>query len=264
MSFFYQNRSNEFKYYVSINNIYPLHLHKQIEIMYILSGSADITIDNKTQTLENGSLAIAFPNILHCVKTKGQSRILFIIFNTDMSSDYSNELLTNKTANPFIKSSYIHKDLKNSIESIADKKIQENKKLLKAYINLIIGHILVISSLNQKTIKESSDISQKLLTYIDNNFTQHITLDTAAKKIGINKFYISHIFSEKLNTTFVSYLNGRRIEYAKNLLSSTDLSVTEIGFEAGFSSSRTFYRTFKAICGKTPKDYRKEKIKKYE
>lgn len=56
---------------------------------------------------------------------------------------------------------------------------------------------------------------------------------------------------------FSTYVNQQRIDYAKNLLISTKLSVAEIAFESGYDSLRTFNRSFRQISGISPTDFRR-------
>nr|WP_279538016.1 helix-turn-helix transcriptional regulator [Paenibacillus turpanensis] len=77
-----------------------------------------------------------------------------------------------------------------------------------------------------------------------------------SKELGISKFLISRIFSDQLHTSFRDYINGRRAALAQMLLQSTTKPVTEIAFDAGFNSLRSFYRAFKKEYGITPNEFR--------
>ena len=59
--------------------------------------------------------------------------------------------------------------------------------------------------------------------------------------------------------TFGKFLNNMRIEKAMTLLSASDKTVTEIAYECGFGSLRSFNRVFMAFAGKTPTAFKKEK-----
>lgn len=83
-----------------------------------------------------------------------------------------------------------------------------------------------------------------------------LSLDAVSRHAGVSSPYLSSIFSELQGQRFLDYLNRFRVEKAVELLRSTDLSVSEIGFRTGFYSVNTFIRTFKKITGETPGAYR--------
>ena len=67
---------------------------------------------------------------------------------------------------------------------------------------------------------------------------------------------ISGIFSKIMGMHLKTYINIQQMEAAKELLSGSPLSITEIAYQLGFSDNHNFSRTFKRITGQTPGDYR--------
>jgi AraC-like DNA-binding protein len=92
---------------------------------------------------------------------------------------------------------------------------------------------------------------------VDLHFLEPVTLDILSRELGVSKFHISRIFSDQLHTSFRDYVNGRRVALAQMLLLSTTNPVTEIAFDSGFNSLRSFYRAFKKEYGITPNEYRR-------
>ena len=64
------------------------------------------------------------------------------------------------------------------------------------------------------------------------------------------------MFSQKTGHTFVEYLTQLRLDYARNLMKTTDLTSAEIGVKAGYSDAHYFYYIFKKTLNMTPKEYR--------
>lgn len=83
-----------------------------------------------------------------------------------------------------------------------------------------------------------------------------LKLSDVAKAVGSNRSYVSHYFNQELGTTFFDYVNGLRIEYACELLLSTDDSIDSVAVSSGFNSPSTFYRVFQQIKGCTPSNFR--------
>lgn len=88
------------------------------------------------------------------------------------------------------------------------------------------------------------------------NFRQPISLESLSKELGVSKYHLSHVFSERLHTGFNEYLNFLRLSEAIGLLSTTQDSITDICMSCGFSSQSTFNRAFLNRFSITPRQYR--------
>ena len=93
--------------------------------------------------------------------------------------------------------------------------------------------------------------------YIDEHFSEKITLDLLANKFYINKFYLTRKFKEQYGTTLNGYLENRRITEAKKLLRFSNLTSENIGRSVGFHEPGYFNRVFKKVEGINPGEYRK-------
>ena len=96
-------------------------------------------------------------------------------------------------------------------------------------------------------------------SYIDGNYTQRITLDTLARRFYINKYCIEADFKKQFGITVIKYLSSVRFEKACALLAD-GLSVGETGEALGFENIYGFSRFFKNYCGRSPSEYRKDKV----
>ena len=94
------------------------------------------------------------------------------------------------------------------------------------------------------------------INYIDAHFDQPITLAEIARASHLSVSRLAHLFKEQMGVTPIDYVTGVRIERAKELLLGTDQSCTEICFQAGYSNQSYFTRTFKALVGMTPRQFR--------
>lgn len=84
-----------------------------------------------------------------------------------------------------------------------------------------------------------------------------LTLDRLAAELHTNNTYVYLCIHDEMSTTFYDYINGLRVEEAKQLLLSGEDTIEGIAFNSGFNSSRSFQRTFKRITGCTPTEWRK-------
>lgn len=96
----------------------------------------------------------------------------------------------------------------------------------------------------------------KLVRYINENYRNEISLTGAAQVMNMNSNYISQLFKKETGITFVHYITQKRIEDAKELLTSTKKPLTDIALEVGFNDTFHFIKTFKRYVGMTPGQYR--------
>jgi two-component system response regulator YesN len=94
------------------------------------------------------------------------------------------------------------------------------------------------------------------IDYIKRNYREPITLNDVAKAAHLSVSRLSHVFKEQTGLTIVDYLTKERIEYAKELLISTNKNCTEICFDSGYNNQSYFTRTFKEVVGTTPRNFR--------
>lgn len=108
------------------------------------------------------------------------------------------------------------------------------------------------------TIQKSNQKIREAKFYINNNLEKKLTLDKVAKQMGISAKYLSTLFFEVTNTTFKEYVNRQRIDKARNLLSYSNKSISEISKAVGIKSPNNFISFFKRYTSKTPNSFREE------
>ena len=105
---------------------------------------------------------------------------------------------------------------------------------------------------------------QNTIAYIDNNFTRDLSLSTLSDVACLSSFHLSRLFSSIVGKSITEYIQHKRIEYAKELIGSTDLSITCISLESGFNTISNFNRVFKQTVGCSPLSYRQQYSNKQE
>ena len=96
----------------------------------------------------------------------------------------------------------------------------------------------------------------RLTEYIRKEYMNDISLDSASEALGMSPSYIGLVFRKAGGTSFLKYLTDIRMEEAKRLLRTTDLTLREIGIRVGIENQNTLIRTFKKAEGVTPGQYR--------
>ena len=95
---------------------------------------------------------------------------------------------------------------------------------------------------------------------IDRAFAEPLDLDALAREAGYSKFHFARNFVAAYGETPAAYLTRRRVERAKDLLRSANLTVTEICFMVGFESLGSFSSRFRQFVGTGPRAYRDEHL----
>jgi len=108
-----------------------------------------------------------------------------------------------------------------------------------------------------ETQRQNNDIIDQAIRYIDKNYTnENISLNSVAQAINISANYLSALFSQKMDVSFVEYLTQKRMTRAKQLLRQSNKRSGEIAYEVGYKDPRYFSFVFKKTQGCTPRSYR--------
>jgi len=91
---------------------------------------------------------------------------------------------------------------------------------------------------------------------IDRDYAEALDLDVMAREAGYSKYHFARTFAMAYGETPRAYLTRRRVERAKNLLRTANLSVTEVCFLVGFESLGSFSSLFRRLVGQSPSVYR--------
>lgn len=254
MAIVYQERHELLMAKITENNNYPAHIHRQTEIFYVLEGSINITIGDRTQSLTKGMLSVAFPNIIHRTSTVDYSSAIMLIFDTKMLHDFYHEFMDMLPKDPFIANPSITERFRPDIMNLLKCEQESNDiRMSKGYLYIFLSKLLSTMTLIPHE-HSKSDICQEIAVYLNTHFTEQISLSDLSASLGYSKYYVSHIFNEKFGCSFSDYLNRLRAEHAMGLLTHSSISVTDACYASGFNSTRTFYRVFENVYGASPKE----------
>ena len=103
---------------------------------------------------------------------------------------------------------------------------------------------------------QSNDILREIISYVNEHYTEKLSLEEVATHVGFSREYFCRFFKQHMGITFLRYLNEVRISHAGRLLMNTDMSVSKVMNESGFTNQTIFNRLFKEIYGMTPRQAR--------
>lgn len=124
----------------------------------------------------------------------------------------------------------------------------------------ILYELNVIFKKNKReyAVTDESDLVEKIIAYIDEHYGEELTLDAIARHFAISRYYLCHAFKRQTGTSVIKFITSRRIYMAKKMLKDSYATITDIGFECGFSDSAYFIKTFRRAEGISPGSYRKQ------
>ncbi|MCH5212993.1 MAG: helix-turn-helix transcriptional regulator [Oscillospiraceae bacterium] len=237
---------------------FPEHMHEYLEIIYVYSGAQHLRIEGQEFEISEGSLAAVFPDTLHSFfapekQDKKETEVLILMCAPKLFGGLFPDLKSFRPENPVIDRENIPRELTSALEHIRP---GESFEIMFSWTCVIMSHILEILTLGEHSPAPVSDITYKIIKYIEENFTEPITRRSLARHFNVSECYISKIFSRNFKMNLRNYLGLIRAEYAAGLVRATNESFTVISQQSGFDSTRTFNRMFKAAYGQTPGEYR--------
>lgn len=252
---FFERRERQFDMFHSTRMTFYSHIHSHTELVFVFDGEIEMIIDGTTKTLHKGEMAAIFPNTAHSYRSENKNAVTVVIFHGDLVPEYAHRLTHERPASAFLSAAAIHSDVYSALENLKDSAL--STPLRKAYLAVMIGRILENLPTEKRSKAQKEDLLYKLLTYLEENYRQPLSLETLAAALKVSRYRISRCFSSQIGCTFNEYVNGLRIGFAADLLRNTSLSASQAGFEAGFDSLSTFYRAFKERYGTSPRAYKK-------
>lgn len=276
MRAFYENRiyKNKLPVYVNTNSGFSFlaHWHTDVEMLFVMEGQIRLGINQEVKVLSKGDLAICPSGEIHYFDSSNmESRIILMLFHPKVIGFPDRWPKDRKLSTYFIIENDQNKNILNKVQvlllSLMDEinKNQENSEyIILARLYEILWLVIQnfsepITGSNDKGRVSNEELSaaHKILRYIDERDMLDLTLNMVADEFKMSPSYLSKLIKKVSGMSFLSYLTSRRMLRAEHLLKVSDKNITEISYDCGFKSVRTFNRVFKKLNGLSPSQYRK-------
>ena len=225
--------------------------HPHGELLHVIKGVIPITVDGKEHILQAGETAVLFPYLAHAYEDSPEAEALILLFDPRLTA-FDTTLLTKKPLRCYTDEPRLCPLLHRAVEMRKRGRI----KTAMAYVDAALGELLEILELIPSE-GPTGDMTVQLLSYCAEHFTEDITVKALARALFISESYVSKLFSKNLRCSFRAYINGLRVQKARQLLEGTDLRIGQILAECGFQNQSTFNRIFRETTGLSPRQYRK-------
>ena len=240
------------------------HLHRELEMVFMLNGSAIGYADTVRTEIHAGDIFLTFPNQIHFYETIGPESFWIYIFSPDLIPEFSETLSLALPSTPLLKGVGNQPEIKRILTALMENKGHMTESddpylnnLNRGYLLSLFSLLLPQMDLEQVSISDSGAL-RAIVSFCTSNFSENLSLSLLEEKLHLNKYYISHLFSQKLGLRFNDYVNSLRISEACRYLLNSDSTITEISETVGFNTQRTFNRAFIKAMGMTPGEYRKK------
>lgn len=252
------------------------HTHDYIELNYVWSGWCVQQVEGRRIVTRQGDICLMDPEAEHSVGLCGENDI---IVNLLMPKKYFDHSFFSRISGQGILSRFLLNAVTRQrnqlhflqfptsgnerVAWIMEELMLEyysddlgRQEVLDSYMILLFTEMLRCfrDSHLLETGKEGAPIHE-ILGYIEKHY-QKCTLAQVAETFGFHPVYLTTLLKEKTGKSFVEHLQAQRLNAARNLLLRTEMTVTDIIEEVGYSNVDFFYRKFKQAEGCTPSKYR--------
>lgn len=256
------------------------HKHKDFsELVIVMKGSAKHIVDDEKFYIKKGDIFVISNDTAHGYEETEDFRIINIMFRPEtlFLGDYDIKKSAGFHAlfvlEPYCTKEHTFKSRLmlnpkdfEKINILIDFMFSEYETKADGWQTILEANFLTLVTMLSRLYSfdnspEKSDIINiaKSISYMENHYTEDISIDVLAEISHYSSRHFTRIFSETYNTTPLNYILSLRINKACSLLKENQLTISDIAFQCGFSDNNYFSRIFKKRIGLTPKQFRASK-----
>lgn len=244
------------------NARWSLHYHRGYELAVVTSGELITRVGEREMVLTAGEAVLIFPYQLHSYETKTGSECYITVFSGSYIAKFTSACATREPLDPRFRITAPLAALLSAYmvgEGIPkeDEVQLETPSLyaIKACLYAVCHAFMAEAEWREK--REERALVFRILAYIEEHYTEDITLPRMAEALSYEYHYLSRVLREDLHVGFRSLVNQRRCERARELITDGDQPLSTVAMLCGFRSLRTFNRVFLAEMGSTPSAMRR-------
>ena len=236
------------------------HSHDFCEILYVAGGAGEAILEGKKFRLAPGDLVVVNPGTLHEERSdaKAPLRLIFLAIRDFAVPGLPAGCLSQEKYRVLSCGEYRYKMdiyLRELLQETSSQ-IEFYQEISQGLVSALLVLVMRLIRINPEDEAALSQECQKIKEYLDQNFTSPITLDSLSETVYISKHYLSHLFKEQTGVSPIKYLTSKRMEKACELLSETELPVSEVSKAVGYENPLYFSQVFKRIYVISPVKYR--------
>lgn len=242
-----------------------MHMHDILTIEFITNKSAEHVINGKLYECHKGCLYLFTPIDMHQFTNIEQGFEGYLLsFLPELIQNRFDDKITYEKSPYFAvlndesynKVFFMFRNIMNEYEKCGE---FENI-IVESSVSIIIAELfknLIRDAKTLTTYGRSDVLLRQAFRYVRENFTQKIFVSDIASELKISESHFCRYFKEKVGVTFSKYVLNMRLDYAKNLILTSNLNMTEVCYECGIESISYFTKKFKEKFGYSPLQFRK-------
>lgn len=244
------------------------HIHdNMMEIVYIEKGKQVYSVGNNEYTVNSGEVFLTYPNEPHSTATypEDKSILYFIIINLEkLKTGFigcdakEGEIIVQAILNIKSRVFKATTDIKAILDKIITTYYSDCPFKNTVIRNQISNFIINIIEYEKVDITKYNSDMQKVLDFIEQNIYESISLSTLAEIAGLSIARFKANFRKQVGFPPHEFILRRKIETAKTMLKTYDMTITELAHKLSFSSSQYFSTVFKRFTLMSPIEYRKD------
>ena len=249
------------------------HTHAYFDVVIPTAGEGRQFIDGKSYDIKCGSIYFIDRNVPHFIIPDGELKYTELLIAPDFFENQTDmgELrrifYTDSEYQPALE---LNDEERGVLDNILRSLTRENKKragdfraIMRSWMRLMCQYLAraMERARSELANRDPLYILSVTLEYVDKHFTENISQEELAERFRYNSAYFSRMFKKHKGMNLSDYITGKRIDYAAELLSTTDMSAEQISETVGYKSKPQFYNTFVRLRGVTPRQYRLENKK---
>ena len=252
--------------FLSYSKGYEAREHQFYELEVTLLGDGTQIINGISYPKRRGELHVIRPGDVHSLRTDGSLKTFLIQFShKHISAEALSEL--GRAERALV--TYLNNDECDAYENICNSldilkvgdgapDIDMIRKLLDVLLNIFFASFNDNRKKARTCSRDPYDKIQQIIDWMQMHYRTHINADDIAKQFHFNTAYLRRLFKERVGVSIMQYLKELRLEYAKNLLMTTSLKISEVCDRSGYRSMPTFISDFKQKYHHAPLAFREK------
>lgn len=226
--------------------------HHNIEILYFVEGSGEVICDMEVENVSVGDIFVVNSNSIHSVKTEDVVKYYCLIVDKKFCD--SNGIECSKRA--FVKkinNDNVTEKYKKIVDAFKTRTDFYKTRIRVSVLDLLVALAEDFSSENRnRDDDKQTEIIKHVIEYINDNFSEEITIDELSQFAGYSRAHLSRQFKKATGLSIVEYINYIRCTNAHTMLVGENKTVSEVALECGFSNMSYFSKIYKRVIGKLP------------
>ena len=248
-----------------------MHWHDDLQFIYVLSGSVEVTTLETRMLLQQGEGAFINKNVVHLVQRQGPCHYKSFIFPDYFLKFYPgcpaaealDQIESDQgLATMHITKSSAHQDVLAALSKLCDLEPDHSPLYALEVLTALCALWLELCRVTQpRQAATQKNLTEERMTaflrFIEQHYSETVSLDSLARSANVSKSECLRCFKVSLQVAPYQYLMEYRLSKAAELLRTTDAPVSKIANQVGFSQSSHFGKCFREKTGLTPTEYRR-------